>query len=335
MKFWSIQTSSKTLYSQTSSNDIEMTSYVMMTYVARDDVSSALPIMRWLTSKRNDLGGFYSTQDTVIAIQAMSLLAQLLVDDDKDLSIDISFTNFTKNLQITKENSIVYNRFDLPVTNGFVNVSTSGKGTAIAQLSICYNVEEEKKSESAFDCKLRVDDDDVSGSTLSQCCRLKEGESSTGMLLFEFHLLNGFEIDVEKELKQNPSAKKVEMIKQSANLYFDELKVGGEVCGSIRLKRKQMIAESKPSIVVTKDYYNPRRSLVQKYSVKSLSESTTCDVCGGRCSGCPLSLPLKPHNAANSIFKSFNQLTITEAASNPYLFVSPLFWFVKAVQILL
>ena len=62
MKFWSIQTSSKTLYSQTSSNDIEMTSYVMMTYVARDDVSSALPIMRWLISKRNDLGGFYSTQ---------------------------------------------------------------------------------------------------------------------------------------------------------------------------------------------------------------------------------------------------------------------------------
>lgn len=108
--------------------------------------------------------------------------------------------------------------------------------------------------------------------------RLKEGESSTGMLLFEFHLLNGFEIDVEKELKQNPSAKKVEMIKQSANLYFDEvgfnfyeietfykilfqLKVGGEVCGSIRLKRKQMIAESKPSIVVTKDYYNPSNQI--------------------------------------------------------------------------
>lgn len=43
----------------------------------------------------------------------MSLLAQLLVDDDKDLSIDVSFTNFTKNLQITKENSIVYNRFDV------------------------------------------------------------------------------------------------------------------------------------------------------------------------------------------------------------------------------
>ena len=49
-------------YKQASANDIEMTSYALLTYVKRDDVASALPILKWLISKQNDLGGYSSTQ---------------------------------------------------------------------------------------------------------------------------------------------------------------------------------------------------------------------------------------------------------------------------------
>lgn len=42
--------------------DVEMTAYVLLTYMIRDDIDKALPVVRWLTSQRNAYGGFSSTQ---------------------------------------------------------------------------------------------------------------------------------------------------------------------------------------------------------------------------------------------------------------------------------
>uniref|UniRef100_A0A0R3RKU1 A2M domain-containing protein n=1 Tax=Elaeophora elaphi TaxID=1147741 RepID=A0A0R3RKU1_9BILA len=42
--------------------DVEMTAYVLLTYMIRDDTDKALPLVRWLTSQRNAYGGFSSTQ---------------------------------------------------------------------------------------------------------------------------------------------------------------------------------------------------------------------------------------------------------------------------------
>jgi len=44
------------------SNDIEMTSYALLTYVRRNEVAMAAPIMKWIASKQNELGGYSSTQ---------------------------------------------------------------------------------------------------------------------------------------------------------------------------------------------------------------------------------------------------------------------------------
>ncbi|XP_015775743.1 PREDICTED: C3 and PZP-like alpha-2-macroglobulin domain-containing protein 8 [Acropora digitifera] len=67
-------------YLQAPAADIEMTSYALMTYVllAEDDpsmIGEAMPIVRWLTKQRNALGGFASTQDTCVALQALSKYA--------------------------------------------------------------------------------------------------------------------------------------------------------------------------------------------------------------------------------------------------------------------
>lgn len=42
--------------------DVEMTSYALQTYLLRNDLARALPIIRWLTSQQNANGGFSSTQ---------------------------------------------------------------------------------------------------------------------------------------------------------------------------------------------------------------------------------------------------------------------------------
>lgn len=53
-------------YEKPPSNDIEMTAYALLTYTRRKAFISALPILKWLTSKRNELGGFSNTQVRLI-----------------------------------------------------------------------------------------------------------------------------------------------------------------------------------------------------------------------------------------------------------------------------
>jgi hypothetical protein len=42
--------------------DVEMTAYALLTRVLRDEIAEGVPIVRWLTSKRNANGGWSSTQ---------------------------------------------------------------------------------------------------------------------------------------------------------------------------------------------------------------------------------------------------------------------------------
>ena len=63
---------------QAVSFDIEATAYMLMTYVLRGQVTQALPIMRWLIRQRNSNGGFSSTQDTVIGLEALAMIGSRL-----------------------------------------------------------------------------------------------------------------------------------------------------------------------------------------------------------------------------------------------------------------
>lgn len=45
-----------------SPSSIEMTGYLLLTLMTSNKSTEALPFLRWLNSKRNSLGGWYSTQ---------------------------------------------------------------------------------------------------------------------------------------------------------------------------------------------------------------------------------------------------------------------------------
>ena len=52
-------------YYQARSTDIEQTSYVLLALLEKEGktaTSKAIPIVRWLSKQRNDLGGWSSTQ---------------------------------------------------------------------------------------------------------------------------------------------------------------------------------------------------------------------------------------------------------------------------------
>lgn len=55
--------------------DIETAAYGLLTLVYRSDTKQALPVISWMVSQMNSRGGFSNTQDSTLAIQALSQMA--------------------------------------------------------------------------------------------------------------------------------------------------------------------------------------------------------------------------------------------------------------------
>ncbi|XP_026106584.1 alpha-2-macroglobulin-like, partial [Carassius auratus] len=78
-----ISEGNKLHWSQTSSGDtlaVEISSYVLLAVLSvqpltTTDLSYANRIVNWLVAQQNPYGGFSSTQDTVVALHALSLFA--------------------------------------------------------------------------------------------------------------------------------------------------------------------------------------------------------------------------------------------------------------------
>ncbi|KAK3086566.1 hypothetical protein FSP39_020319 [Pinctada imbricata] len=70
---------------------IETTAYAMLAYLKKEDTSGARPIMRWLNDQRTELGGYRSTQDTVMALFAMSEFSQKESPTPLNLGVTVSY----------------------------------------------------------------------------------------------------------------------------------------------------------------------------------------------------------------------------------------------------
>ena len=72
------------------SQDIEMTAYVLMTYLVRGDVAGGLPAAKWLLQQRNSLGGYGSTQDTCVALEALAAFADATFSDMGEMVVRLT-----------------------------------------------------------------------------------------------------------------------------------------------------------------------------------------------------------------------------------------------------
>eukprot|EP00063_Salmo_salar_P043287 XP_014018122.1 PREDICTED: complement C4-B-like [Salmo salar] len=108
---------------------VETTAYALLQTVAEGDVSYATPIARWLTEQRQYGGGFRSTQDTVVALEALAKYSILENDvEDLDLNVEMCHQNGRKQgVHLTKHNALTLSAFQVnpgsPIT-----INTEGKG---------------------------------------------------------------------------------------------------------------------------------------------------------------------------------------------------------------
>ena len=89
-----------------------MTSYALLSFVLRGQEEAALPVVRWLTAKRNSQGGWSSTQDTVMALMALGAYGEKAYKPNFDVSIKLSNRRSKqKTYRVNPKNALILQTF--------------------------------------------------------------------------------------------------------------------------------------------------------------------------------------------------------------------------------
>ena len=127
------------------SNAIEATGYATLALLKNGDAFNASRAAKWLVSQRNAYGGYGSTQDTVVALQALIEYCTN-ARADVDLTVTINAGGEAKQLRINQDNYDVLQTVEVPL-NQDITISAEGRGDAIAQVVERYNLPQAEQQE--------------------------------------------------------------------------------------------------------------------------------------------------------------------------------------------
>ena len=117
---------------------VEATSYALLVYLRMNRLNDAEPIMGWLQTMRNSIGGFGSTRDSAIALHALTEYGRR--DTNRDLynmriSLEATSTPFwRKQIDLDKSNWADAQLVEIPATWGEVKAVVQGTGMALMQV---------------------------------------------------------------------------------------------------------------------------------------------------------------------------------------------------------
>lgn len=178
---------------------VEIAAYAILSYVKLKRSTEALPIVKWLVSRRNSGGGFSSTHDTVIGVQALAEIAHELYWDKLNMNIKLSFDNEEIQFELDDKNRNKPQSKKMPSTIRRISLNAEGSGIASVQVSHSYNTKIEEIT-NVF--SLHITENPGTGANILQLkiCAVYEPQDSpddnkTGMALIEVWFPSGFVAD--------------------------------------------------------------------------------------------------------------------------------------------
>uniref|UniRef100_A0A3B3DWJ9 CD109 molecule n=1 Tax=Oryzias melastigma TaxID=30732 RepID=A0A3B3DWJ9_ORYME len=282
---------------QPRSADIEIMSYLLMSLHKMNHIPEGRGLMRWLSQQRNSMGGYGSTQDTIVALQALSIFAAMAGSQPSDLNIRVTSVNLGRvaTFYINQENYLIHQMQQIePEQELNLQVTAEGHGLALLQLNVFYNIRNERltrrrrdaDSHEAFNMYIELIDMNMDLAQLVICSSLSAavGLNATGMAIIEVGLLSGFTLQ-EPGVSLNDVVKKVEVQPGKVILYLDSVTTE-EMCLFIPLVVEYKVAKVQEAAVILYDYYEPRRRTERMYTSEWRNSMSTCSFCGEDCSQC-------------------------------------------------
>uniref|UniRef100_A0A8C4TR48 Alpha-macroglobulin-like TED domain-containing protein n=1 Tax=Falco tinnunculus TaxID=100819 RepID=A0A8C4TR48_FALTI len=126
---------------QSSSSVIETVAYILLAHVSQSDLAlseaSVSKLVHWLSGQRNAFGGFASTQDTVVSLQALAQYAALIPQEIRDVKVTVKSKEASPlEFHVHRNNKLVLHQASLLAVPGMYTVQATGSGCVYVQVSI-------------------------------------------------------------------------------------------------------------------------------------------------------------------------------------------------------
>lgn len=213
------------------SADVETTGYALLALLETGDRVSASSAARWLVSQRNALGGFGSTQDTVVGLQA---LIRSAAEDRANADATVALTTpggWSREVRIDAANADVTQIIETPRGEP-VRIEATGSGEVIAQLVSRFNIPEVAQPRvDAFSIEVDYDATDVAVDdriAITAAVRFTPPvPASAGMVVVDIAIPTGFAPAAETVaalVKNRPNIKRREIAGRKVIFYIEDMK---------------------------------------------------------------------------------------------------------------
>ncbi|XP_011920112.1 PREDICTED: pregnancy zone protein [Cercocebus atys] len=264
---------------QAPSAEVEMTSYVLLAYLTAQpaptsgDLTSATNIVKWIMKQQNSQGGFSSTQDTVVALHALSRYgAATFTRTEKTARVTIQDSRtFSTNFQVDNSNLLLLQQISLPELPGEYVITVTGERCVYLQTSMKYNILPEKE-DSPFALKVQTVPQTCDGHKAHTSFQISLTISYTGkrpasnMVIVDVKMVSGF-IPLKptvKTLERSSSVSRTEVSNNHVLIYVEQV-TNQTLSFSFMVLQDIPVKDLKPAIVKVYDYYETDESVVAEY----------------------------------------------------------------------
>ncbi|XP_047195468.1 alpha-2-macroglobulin-like [Hippoglossus stenolepis] len=240
---------------------VEISSYVMLAKLSASPSAEELGytsrIVRWLTGQQNYYGGFSSTQDTVVALQALALYSTLVFNPEGSSTVMVQSPSSQLSFDVNRDNKLLYQEKRLQDVIGKYSVKVKGSACASIQISLNYNIPTPTEVTS-FSVEVKAEADGAKNKlSLLLRCLYHGKEENTNMVILNIKMLSGFVPDPQslKELKGAVLVNRVEEKDDNVMVYIQELPKDIPINYRLRLIQELPVQNLKPAVVKMYDYY--------------------------------------------------------------------------------
>ncbi|XP_064106159.1 alpha-1-inhibitor 3-like isoform X3 [Macrobrachium nipponense] len=251
----------------------------MMTLDPENYVTQARKVVKWISSKRNGQGGFISTQDTVVALQALAVFEAHQDKGSTNLVVTVDGDGLEHHFFIDDSNKLLQQMVKIPSFPNSIILGMEGEGCALAQAVLRYNVPEPSPSE-AFELEVETDtapDSKCVTKRIKTCASYQHPDLKSNMAVIEVNLVSGY-IPEKADLKRIVGYgaglfKRYEVDGNKVTFYVDEMSKN-KICLTFRIIREVDMEDVKPGTVKIYDYYQPEFTVSKSYT---LPPNDVCD----------------------------------------------------------
>ncbi|XP_051522156.1 alpha-2-macroglobulin-like [Myxocyprinus asiaticus] len=273
-------------WSQVASDDasdslaVEISSYVLLAVLTADSVTTAdlgyaNRIVSWLVKQQNAYGGFSSTQDTVVALQALSLYATKVFRSDGSSTVTVQSAGDNHHFDVNQDNKLLYQERPLQNVPGKYSIEVKGSTCVSVQMALFYNIPTPGEDKTL---SIEATTEGVCEQSSSQNFMLKftvkydGSQEKTNMVIVDIKLLSGFTADTS--LLGGPATRifvplveRVDTKDDHVIVYLKELEKNIPMNYQIQLKQVVPVQNLKPAVIKVYDYYQTSDQSETEYSI--------------------------------------------------------------------